>query len=204
MRGVAKRGISMLAAAFVLWSCHSAASPAAPTGSSGSTSVPPAAPSAVREWSGHVDFSSASPSGSCEAQYVQNHPESFAQSAHAELQINEKFVHLTLRTYGGQICVFSGPNTADALVLSAFHETCQSYPLSVTAIQGIQRTCHTIAPAGDGPLWGQGTLIAQMNGSAIDGDWSYEISDPGSLGNAPMSQMRFTVDLRISLNEQSN
>jgi hypothetical protein len=151
--------------------------------------------------SGQVDLSSASPAESCEAAYVVTHSGLFAQRATAELQTDGTTSRMVLETSDGQQCVFSGIRNDGTLALSARHETCKGYPLSLEAITGIHKTCGTIDVFGEGPYWGQGTLSARRTNSNMDGTWTFDVFDPGFAGPPGISTAatRFNVGLRVHL-----
>jgi hypothetical protein len=182
----------------LLGGCGSGVTTMAPTNSAFAT-PPPVAAAEQGPWSGRVELSSVFPVGSCESAYVEKHPEFFAQSATATLQTGGNVARMVLQTSGGQKCLFSGTSSSDTLTLSARHETCEGYPLSLSAITGIVETCHTIDPVGDGPFWDQGKLLARMASSEIDGNWTFDVYDPGASGVISIPGMRLTVEMHVHL-----
>jgi hypothetical protein len=193
------RSVIFLVLAFVIAGCgaHSTTAPTPAISSADAVTPAPASP-VPAQWSGTLVFSSALPAASCEAEYVARHPELLPQSATAELHIDGISARMNLRTSADQECMFSGSSNGDSLSMSARHETCGGWPLDLTMIGGIIKACHTIAPAGDGPFWGDGTLVARLNSTQeFDGEWTYDVFDPGALGSVP--PMRINIGLHLHL-----
>jgi len=184
-----------------LWGCAGSEIVPGPTNSPTRTTSAPAAPAVSGEWSGTVELSSVSPAGSCPAIYLKSHPELFAESASADLNVAATPARMEIRTAGGQQCSFSGISGSEGLTLSARHDTCYGYPLSVSAIHGIVDVCKVIDPAGDGPYWGDGTFVARGGRSDLDGHWIFAVFEPG---DELYPETKFSIDLHVHLAHQGS
>jgi len=157
----------------------------------------------VSQWSGSLGFERAftrNSSISCEGDFATHHFFLFPQTANADLQIGDSVVQLTLRTSASQKVVFSGTRSGDSISVTSHHQSSDGWPLSAEMIEGIARTCREIDVVGDGPFWGDGTLVAHVGSSDLDGIWEFDTWDPGG-GPPPETNrpMHMTIDLRIHL-----
>ena len=151
------------------------------------------------KWSGTVGFVSAAPAGSCEVAYVASHPQLFAQTASADLQIHGDTAAMTVQTASGQRCGFLGRATNGDLGLVTRHEDCEGYPLATEALLGIAQSCHKIDLAGDGPYWGGGTLTARITDSEMEGNWTSQVWDPGG---GSYGSTNVIIELHVHLSRQ--